>query len=70
MYQPPWGFTAAASMDYIHNNPVQRKLCRQATDWKWSSARYYLFDPPKQQFAGLPHIHGLPPAAFDKGQPR
>jgi len=60
----------AASMDYIHNNPVQRKLCQQATDWKWSSARYYLLDPPKQQSAGLPHIHGLPPGAFDKGQPR
>ena len=21
---------------YIHNNPVQCKLCRQATDWNWS----------------------------------
>ena len=59
-----------ASIDYIHNNPVQRKLCKKATDWKWSSARYYLLEPPKQQFPELPHIHGVPPGAFDKGQPR
>lgn len=49
-----------ASIDYIHNNPVQRRLCENATDWKWSSARYYLLEPPRQQFRGLPHIHGLP----------
>ena len=60
----------AASIDYIHNNPVARKLCKQATDWKWSSARYYLIDPPKQQFAELPCIHGVPPGAFAKGQHR
>lgn len=66
-------FTAealSASIDYIHNNPVQRKLCKHATDWNWSSARSYLLDPPKQQFAGLPHIHGIPPAAFDTALPR
>ena len=31
-----------ASMDYIHLNPVKRGLCEKATDWKWSSARFYL----------------------------
>ncbi|MCO6046160.1 hypothetical protein NG895_19850 [Aeoliella sp. ICT_H6.2] len=31
-----------ASIDYIHTNPVKRGLCDRATDWKWSSARYYL----------------------------
>jgi putative transposase len=30
------------SLEYIHNNPVKRGLCRVAEDWKWSSARYYL----------------------------
>lgn len=30
-----------ASIDYIHNNPVQRGLCRMARDWRWSSARFY-----------------------------
>lgn len=59
-----------ASIDYIHNNPVQRGLCRKDTDWKWSSVRYYLLDPLKQQFPGLPQIHGVPPGAFDKGQRR
>ena len=60
----------AASLDYFHNNPVKRNLCQQATDWVWSSARYYLFDPPRQQFPELPHIQGFRPGAFDKGQPR
>ena len=32
----------AASIDYIHMNPVKRGLCEKATDWKWSSARFYL----------------------------
>ena len=56
-----------ASIDYIHNNPVKRGLCQKAADWKWSSARYYLLDPARQQFPELPHIHGVPPGAFDKG---
>ncbi len=59
-----------ASLDYIHNNPVERGLCRRAIDWKWSSARYYLLDPPRQQFADLPQIHGMRPGALDHGQPR
>ena len=40
-------FTAAAvqaSIDYIHNNPVARGLCRKARDWRWSSARFYESD--------------------------
>ena len=59
-----------ASLDYIHNNPVEGGLCRRAVDWKWSSARYYLLDPPRQQFPDLPHIHGMRPGALDRGQPR
>ncbi|MCE9544480.1 MAG: transposase [Planctomycetia bacterium] len=55
-----------ASVDYIHNNPVKRECCRRATDWKWSSARYYLAEPPKQQDADLPHIAGLPAGALDE----
>ena len=48
-----------AAIDDIHNNPVRRGLTRFATDWKWSSARWYqsetkLVDPD------LPTIHGLP----------
>ena len=59
-----------ATIDYIHYNPVKRGLCQRAVDWKWSSARYYLLEPPKQQLDDLPFINGIPPAAFDKGQPR
>jgi hypothetical protein len=47
-------------LEYIHNNPVSRGLCRRAVDWKWSSARYYLDVPPRQQRPKLPVIHGLP----------
>ena len=30
-----------SSIDYIHWNPVKRKLCQKPRDWRWSSARYY-----------------------------
>ena len=58
--------TIQNSLDYIHNNPVTRGLCRRAIDWKWSTARWYLLDPPKQQDPDLPFIHGLPPGTFDR----
>jgi putative transposase len=53
------------SIDYIHRNPVERKLCRRAIEYRWSSARYYLADPAKQQFEGLPTVHGLRAEVFD-----
>ncbi|QDU97654.1 REP-associated tyrosine transposase [Lignipirellula cremea] len=53
------------SIEYIHENPVRRGLCRKAVAWKWSSARYYLNEPSKQQTPLLPFIHGLPAEAFD-----
>lgn len=33
--------TAHAMIDYIHQNPVRRGLVERATDWEWSSARWY-----------------------------
>lgn len=57
--------TIRSSLDYIHNNPVKHDLCQRAVDWKWSSARYYLAEPPKQQIAELPFVHGLPVGTFD-----
>jgi putative transposase len=48
-----------ASIDYIHNNPVVRKLCKKAVDWKWSSARRHLL-PQSPIDPDLPQIHGLP----------
>ena len=29
-------------IDYMHNNPVKRKLCASADEWMWSSAADYL----------------------------
>jgi putative transposase len=51
--------TVLAAIDYLHHNPVRRGFVKRAVDWKWSSARYYLLDPP-QQYAGLPTVHSLP----------
>jgi putative transposase len=50
----------SSSLEYIHGNPVKRGLCRCAMDWKWSSARYFLDVPARQQHPHLPMIHGLP----------
>ncbi len=55
----------ASSLEYIHNNPVRRGLCGRDVDWKWSSARYYLDLPARQQHPDLPMIHGLPEGAID-----
>jgi REP-associated tyrosine transposase len=33
--------TLQQMIDYIHNNPVRRGLVETATDWVWSSARFY-----------------------------
>lgn len=56
--------TVLAAIDYLHHNPVRRALVQRAVDWKWSSARYYLIDPP-QQYPALPTIHSLPPEWLD-----
>lgn len=56
--------TALGAIDYLHYNPVRRGLAKNAVDWKWSSARYYLVDPP-QQYPELPTIHSLPAEWLD-----
>jgi putative transposase len=38
MFEPK---TVGASVEYLHNNPVRRKLVLRAVDWSWSSARWY-----------------------------
>ena len=35
------GSELATKIDYIHANPVRRRLVNSATEWKWSSARQY-----------------------------
>ena len=37
-------------LDYIHQNPVRAGLVKMATDWSWSSARWYL----QQRTVGVP----------------
>ncbi len=56
LIQPSAAMTA---IDYLHHNPIRRGLVTRAVDWKWSSARYYLRDPPRQ-YPPLPTLHSLP----------
>jgi putative transposase len=48
-----------AAIDYLHLNPVRRGLCKQARDWRWSSARFYE-DDGKVTDSLLPKITPLP----------
>jgi len=48
-----------AAIKYIHENPVRRGLVTRASDWKWSSARWYASETQIVD-ADLPTIHGLP----------
>lgn len=44
-----------AAIDYIHENPVRRRLCERPADWRWSSAHHYREDV---RVDGPPTIHG------------
>jgi putative transposase len=57
--------TIERAIDYLHRNPCRRDLATRAVDWKWSSARWYLLDPPRQQFLDLPHVYGPPVGMLD-----
>jgi hypothetical protein len=54
-----------AAIEYIHMNPVRRGMVNRAVDWRWSSASWYLLDPPRQQLLRLPVIHGMPVGTLD-----
>lgn len=45
--------TLRSAIDYIHENPVRRRLCERDVDWNWSSARYFHFG---EAAANLPRI--------------
>ena len=47
------------AIDDIHENPVRRGLVKRASDWKWSSARWYETDGQVVD-PDLPALHGLP----------
>jgi len=36
----------AIKLNYIHDNPVRNNLVKLASDWKWSSVRFWLNDEP------------------------
>ena len=46
-------------IDYIHENPVKRRLCQRAIDWKWSSARR-LITPQSVPDDDIPELVELP----------
>ena len=48
-----------ASIKYIHENPVKAGLCREATDWPFSSATRNAKPQPGKQLAD-PHLPWLP----------
>jgi len=33
-------------LNYIHENPVRKGLVKEAADWKWSSAKFWMNDEP------------------------
>lgn len=35
-----------SKIDYIHDNPCRKGLVRRSTDWRFSSAAFWLLDPP------------------------
>jgi len=51
--------TLQAAVDYVHMNPVKRRLCERAVDWKWSSARFHLL-PGMVQESDLPVLSPVP----------
>jgi len=53
-----------AAIDDVHMNPVRRNLCERCTDWKWSSARYFL-EPHRPVAPDLPRLTPLPPDFLD-----
>ncbi|MBI1900603.1 MAG: transposase [Planctomycetia bacterium] len=48
-----------AAVDYIHLNPVRRRLVKRPEDWRWSSYRRY-HEPAWKPDADLPHVEGVP----------
>lgn len=51
--------TLELMIEYIHNNPVRRGLVEKATDWIWSSARFYAgMKPCPIDMDALPRLNG------------
>ncbi|MEW4571331.1 transposase [Tautonia sp. JC769] len=52
-----------ASIEYIHLNPVRRRLCSRADAYRWSSARRFS-RPELSPDPDLPALHDLPHEVF------
>ena len=52
------------SMDYIHDNPVKRRLVQSPLDWRWSSAKFYATEG-RHLDPLLPKITPLPGQYWD-----
>jgi putative transposase len=52
------------AIDYLHANPVRRRLCERPIDWKWSSARYHML-PDEPPDPVLPRLTPLPPELLE-----
>ncbi|MGO8752013.1 MAG: REP-associated tyrosine transposase [Thermoguttaceae bacterium] len=53
-----------SSIDYIHMNPVRRKLANEPVEWRWSSCRFYSAGG-RCDDAPLPKLCGLPSETWD-----
>ena len=52
-----------SSIDYLHLNPVRRGFALRATDYPWSSARWYASDGQEVDLS-LPKLSAVPPECF------
>lgn len=50
-------------LDYIHKNPVRRKLVTNPLEYRWSSARWYALDG-RSLGESLPRLSAVPPSWF------
>ncbi len=58
------GNTVTAAIEYIHLNPVRQGLVKKATDWRWSSARWY-YSECQETDPTLPRLSSPPAELFD-----
>ena len=67
LYRPK---AVATAIDYIHHNPVRRKLVEHIADWKWSSASALQenngFEKPVAADPDLPKLTPLPAEFWDE----
>ncbi len=52
-----------AAIEYIHLNPVRRRLVDSAENWRWSSARWYVSEG-RHVDPQLPALHAPPAELF------